>query len=132
MIAKLEAYGLDIGSLDFQLDYLSLRKHRTKVGSSNSTWSEICRGIPQGSILGPLLLINDIFFFVEKSEICNFADDNTVYSCGKDSSKIKENLMFTMKNILKWFRLNSFKANPRKFQFMILGDKTCYKHILKN
>ena len=88
--------------------------------------------MPQGSILGPLLLINDIFFFVEKSEICNFADDNTVYSCGKDSSKIKENLMFTMKNILKWFRLNSFKANPRKFQFMILGDKTCYKHILKN
>ena len=42
LIAKLEAYGLDIGSLDFQLDYLSLRKHRTKVGSSNSTWSEIC------------------------------------------------------------------------------------------
>ena len=36
-----------------------------------------------------------------------------------------------MKNILKWFRLNFLKANPGKFQFMILGDKTCYKHILK-
>ena len=36
-----------------------------------------------------------------------------------------------MKNILKWFRLNSLKANPGKFQFMIFGDKTCYKHILK-
>ena len=36
-----------------------------------------------------------------------------------------------MKNIFKWFRLNSLKANPEKFQFMILGDKTCYKHILK-
>ena len=35
-----------------------------------------------------------------------------------------------MKNILKWFRLNSLKVNPRKFQFMILSDKTCYKHIL--
>ena len=32
-----------------------------------------------------------------------------------------------MKNILKWFRLNSLKANPGKFQFIILGDKTCYK-----
>ena len=36
-----------------------------------------------------------------------------------------------MKNILKWFRLNSLKANPGKLQFMVLGDKTCYKHILK-
>ena len=36
-----------------------------------------------------------------------------------------------MKNILKWFRLYSLKANPGKFQFMILGDRTCYKHILK-
>ena len=103
LIAKLEAYGLDVGSLNFLLDYLSLRKHRTKVGSSYSKWSKICRGIPQGSILGPLLFnifINDIFFFVEKSEICNFADDNTVYSCGKKLPKIKEYLICTMKNIL--------------------------------
>ena len=122
-IAKLEAYELDVGSLNFLLDYLSLRKHRTKVGSSVSKWSEICRGITQGSILEPLLFnifINDIFFSVEKPKICNFADDNTVYSCGKDLAKIKEDLISTMKNILKWF-----------FQFMILGDKTCYKHMLK-
>ena len=36
-----------------------------------------------------------------------------------------------MKSVLKWFMLNSFKANPGKFQFMILSDKTCYKHVLK-
>ena len=40
-------------------------------------------------------------------------------------------LICTMKNILKWFRLNSLNANPGKFQFIILGDKTCYEHILK-
>ena len=85
LIAKLEACVLDEGSLNFLLviTYLSLRKHRTKVGSSYSKWSEICRGIPLDSILGPLLFtifINDIFFFVEKSEICNFADDNTIWN----------------------------------------------------
>ena len=76
------------------------------------------------------IFINDIFFFVEKSEICNFADDNTAYSCGKDLAEIKEDLICTMKNVLKWFMLNFLKAQG-KFQFMILGDKTCYKHILK-
>ena len=123
LIVKLGGYGLDIGSLNFLLDYLSLRKHRTKVGSASK--------IPQGSILGPLLFnifIDDIFFFVENSEICNFADDNAVYLCGKDLPKIKDDLICAMKNILKWFRLNSLKVNPGKFQFTILGDKTYIKN----
>ena len=58
-------------------------------------------------------------------------DDNIIYSSGKDLLKIKEDFICTMKNILKWFRLNSLKDNPGKFQFIILGDKTCYKHTSK-
>ena len=61
------------------------------------------------------ILINDIFFPVEKSVICNFADDNTIYSSGKDLSKINEDLTRAMKNILKWFKLNSLKASPVSF-----------------
>ena len=113
LIAKLEAYGLDVGSLNFLLDYLSLRKHRTKVGSSHSKWSEICREIPQGSVLGPLLfniVINDIFFFVEKSGICNFADENAVYSCGKDLAEIKEDLICTMKKSIEMVYVKFFKS----------------------
>ena len=81
-IAKLEAYGLRNGSLNFLLDYLTFRKQRTKVGSAYSKWSEIRRGIPQGLILGLILFnifINDILMIIEQS-ICNFADDNTLYS----------------------------------------------------
>ena len=43
---------------------------------------------------------------------------------------MKENLVSDTKSILNWFRLNSLKANPGKFQFMILGDKSHHRHIL--
>ena len=79
LIAKLGVYGLDRSSLRFLMDYLNSRKQLTKVGSSYSKWSEIKHGIPQGSILGLLLFnifINDLFFVIEKSNICNFVDDN--------------------------------------------------------
>ena len=65
---------------------------------------------------------------IEQSDICNFADDNTLYSCGKS---LTENLVSDTKSILNWFRLDSLKANPGKFQFIILRDKSHYKHELK-
>ena len=95
------------------------------MGFAYSNWYEILRGIRQGSILGPLLFnmfINNIFFFTEKSGICNFADDNTLYSCDRNLLHIKENLTCDMKNILVWFRTNSLKTNAGKFQFMIVNQ----------
>ena len=87
LIAKLEAYGLDNSSLNLDLDYLTYRKQRSKVGCAYSKWSKIRRRIPEGSILGPILLnifINDMFMIIEQSDICNFADDNTLYQAEKD------------------------------------------------
>ena len=73
---------------------------------------------------GPLLFnifISNIFFFIEKSDICNFVDDNNLYSWHRNLLHIEENLIFDMKNILFWFRTNSLKAG--KMQFMILNQK---------
>ena len=126
IIAKFEAYGLSKSSLSLLLDYLTSRKQRVKIGSSYSIWNEIKRGVPQGSILGPLLFnafINDIFMFIEKTEICNFADDNTIYDCGEDLSNILENLKHDLKILLKWFRTNSLQASSGKFQLMISRRK---------
>ena len=59
--------------------------------------------------------------FVSKSDICNFADDNTLCSCGKMLGDILHYLKFDLRHILKWFKVNLLKPNPRKFQFMIMG-----------
>ena len=80
----------------------------------------------QESILRPLLFdgfINDNFMFIEKTEVFNFANDNTNYDCGEDLSNILENLKHDVKILLKEFRINSIQANPDQFQFMILGKK---------
>ena len=134
LLAKLEAYGIDKAELNLISNYLSHRKQRTKIGSSYSDWYEIVRSVPQGSILGPLLsniFINDLFLFIEKRNICNFADGNTIYSCNNNLQNVLKNLKHDMINVSKWFKVNSMKANQKKFQFMIL-DKGTRQTIILN
>ena len=86
-MAKVEAYGLNLVN-----DYLRFPKQK-KIGSLYSDWASVTTGIPQRSILGPLLFnifINGIFLFIEKSNICKFADDNTLFSCGDNLSNFEK------------------------------------------
>ena len=124
LVAKLEVYDIDKTGLNLIYNYLSNCKQRTKINSWYSDWYDIVRGVPQGSILGPLLFnlfINDLFLFIERTNICNFADDNTIYSCQNDLNNIFEDLRYDMVTLLRWFKENSMKVNPKKFKFVILG-----------
>ena len=82
LIEKLNAYGFHLSALKLIHDYLSNRKQRTKINSTYSKWHGILFGVPQGSILGPLLFsicLIDLFFVIEDTDIASYADDNTPY-----------------------------------------------------
>ena len=94
LIAKLDAYGFD----------LSNRKQRVKINDTCSSWSEILFGVPQGSILGPLLFnifICDMFYFLEGFDIANYADDSTPYCAGKNAKSVVNNLEQSSTNLFK-------------------------------
>ena len=125
LIAKLYAYGFDKNSLRLIKSYLSDRWQRTKINSSYSSWSELLKGVPQGSVLGPLLFnlyINDLFFVI-MTDICNYADDTTPYSVDMSLEKLMTKLECAIKSALEWFRYNGMKLNGSKCHLLICGHK---------
>ena len=94
LLAKLEAYGLYNNPVSFMRTYLTNRLQRCKINNSFSEWAKISAGVPQGSILGPLLFnifINDILF-LQKCDLANYADDSTIYTSNKRVSKMIDSL----------------------------------------
>ena len=95
LIAKLHAHGFEIDSLRLIYSYLVGRKQRVKIDNEYSTWQEILFGVPQGSILGPLLFnihMCDLFFVAESTGIASYADNTTPYVCLEDMDLIIEGL----------------------------------------
>ena len=93
LLAKLNVYGFDYKCLKLISSFLSNRKYRTKINSSFSEWNHLLIGIPQGSVLGPLLFniyMRDLFLFMSESNAANYADDTTLYACKKNCMMCEE------------------------------------------
>ena len=122
LIAKLNAYGFSLPALKLVHDYLSNRKQRTKVNRTYSSWLEIVFGVPQGSILGPLLFnifLADLLFVLNDVDIASYADDNTPYVIADDINGVKTSLEQTSKALFEWFENNLLKSNADKYHLLV-------------
>ncbi|KAL4227059.1 hypothetical protein ACF0H5_015033 [Mactra antiquata] len=131
LMEKLSAYGLSRPATDLLQSYLTNRKQQIKIGNVVSDWGCISKGVPLGSILGPLLFnvfINDIFYFINKGDLYNYADDNTLSFHTPNFNELISVLESESHILINWFYINKMEANPDKFQAIAVGKRTSEMH----
>ena len=124
LIAKLGVYGFDKNALKLVNSYLSNRKQRVIINDKYSSWSEISFGVPQVSVLGPLLFnicICDMLYFLEDFDIANYADDSTPYTADKNIEFVVNNLEHSSSILFKWLNDNYMKVNTGKSHLLVSG-----------
>ena len=123
LIAKLHAYGFGKDALRLIYSYIKGRHQRVKMNTVLSSWKELLTGVAQGSVLGPLLFnlfINDLVFFIDKSELYNYADDNTLSVADTNIEIIIRNLESDANILSTWFDNNGMLLNAKKCKFLVI------------
>ena len=95
ILAKLHAYGFSLRALRLIHSYLTNRKQRTKVNGKYSSWEVILFGVPQRSILEPLLLnifLCDLFLIMKETSFASYADDNAPYVTAENLDEVIKSL----------------------------------------
>ena len=122
LLQKLEYYGIQGYALQWFKQYLTDRTECVRLGNSLSDIKPISIGVPQGSVLGPilfLLFVNDLPQHM-KNEQCNmFADDTIIYSSGQSISEIQSKLQMAIDSVIPWYESNRLAVNTEKSSVML-------------
>lgn len=128
---KLDSYGITGPPLNFLKSYLFNRQNVVFTGGSYSNTKITNQGVPQGSILGPLLFIiyiNDLPDVISSAHCVLYADDTTVSCKAKTVPSLISKLNSVLNNVVSWCNNNDLTINPSKTQFMIF--RSPQKHLL--
>ena len=126
LLSKLDYYGIRGISNNWFKSYLSNRKQFVSINGYDSGLAEIKCGVPQGSVLGPLLFllyINDLNQAIKFCKVHHFADDTNLLYLGKSIKKLNKLVNYDLKNLLYWLNANKISLNVKKTELVIFKSK---------
>jgi hypothetical protein len=122
LIEKLKAYGIDGNLIIWLTDFLKGRKQRVVMGDVTTEWVEVLSGVPQGSVLGPLLFaifINDIPDLL--NNLCKlFADDSKLIGVVRSDVDVTK-MQSDLDKLVEWSKINKMSFNAKKCKVMTFG-----------
>ena len=126
LLKKMNLYGLTTDTLNLIRSFLSDRHQVVSVKNKQSEVKPVVFGVPQGSVLGPLLFsicINDLPLHISSGRCDMLADDTTIHTSGKDVPSIVATLQSCVSDIIEWTHINHMSLNPSKTNYMILTTR---------
>ena len=124
LISKLESYGLRDIELDWFRNYLTYRKQLVSLGKEISDPCLITSGVPQGSILGPLLFVlfvNDLPIVLERCQILMYADDTVMYFAASNAQEISSTLTSELAKVNDWLVHNTLFIHQGRTECVLFG-----------
>ena len=125
LIRKLKALNIGPKTIAFFQNYLSNRTMIVNTPNDTSNIHTIKKGVPQGSILGPLLFtiyVNDLPKIVENCDVVLYADDTTLFTGSCVPSNIQVNINKDLNKLEKWFRDNRLCLNTSKTEYILIAN----------
>lgn len=126
LLRKLVSYGVDQKSVSWFHSYLNSRAQKCQVNGTLSNASVLRCGVPQGSIIGPLLFliyINDLPNCLSSASAKMFADDTNISSAAESLSELEPMINHELMNLAVWLKANRLSLNIAKTEFMIIGSR---------